>query len=686
MPDIPIFDAVIVAVYMILSFIFGLYATKFLKTGSGEEGYFLAGRKMPGWLNGISTAVTAMNADVAPAYCGMAVVVGLPIAWFYLSRFGFALMLAGLLFAIFWRRMGISTGPEFYAIRFSGRGGIFVRMWTSVFSVFIGMVPWIGAGMLGVHLIFGPIFHIDSKAVTLAIILPVLLLYVWISGFAGVLVTDLIQTIIIVVANLTAGILVLVHYGGPTGLADAITNTIGLPSNEILSIFPAPGHQILGPLIVVLWFLVPTIGAGGGQSTEGQRVFSCKNEAEAAKVYIWSEVMLFLMLLLLTLPALGLLPIHPELYTADPAEREQAYGMMLHTFLPTGILGLALAALTASVMSTIDSHLNYGAQTLTNDFWRTGKKCLEAVTPKKTNVLLFLTGILMAACLRAYILLNTSLFNGVSESVGTSALGAGLGVHLLDTLINIAFFVPLGLFLFAGLWVLFVKTPDKKALLVGKVFTVLIMFASIAVVYQADSLIGIAVKLAGIFGSSATLGWAQWWWWRVNFYSWVGAVIGGPIIYFGLSPFLGMIPWWQETGAQGPAALQYLGMIQALVAMIVSTVFWVSLTMITAPEKMERLIDFYKRARPLGFWTPVKLAIIAQEGPDAIPTPPSGMIAGGFGAAILGTSWVSLAILSLSQLYVGQYMWGIVLAISSVLTAWAFKKAFRWHFARMANS
>ncbi|MCK5277617.1 MAG: hypothetical protein KAK04_03750, partial [Cyclobacteriaceae bacterium] len=54
-----------------------------------------------------SYAVTSMNADVAPAYCGMTVITGVWIYWWYISRFGFALMIGGILFAVFWRRLKI---------------------------------------------------------------------------------------------------------------------------------------------------------------------------------------------------------------------------------------------------------------------------------------------------------------------------------------------------------------------------------------------------------------------------------------------------------------------------------------------------------------------------------------------------------------------------------------------------
>jgi hypothetical protein len=99
----------------------------------------------------------------------------------------------------------------------------------------------------------------------------------------------------------------------------------------------------MGPVVVLAWMIVATIGMGGSVATEGQRIFSCRGTRDAAKVGVWGEVALFLMLLLLTLPALGVLANHPELYNSDPEVRETAYGLMLRDYLPVGLLGIALA-------------------------------------------------------------------------------------------------------------------------------------------------------------------------------------------------------------------------------------------------------------------------------------------------------------------------------------------------------
>lgn len=597
-------DSVVIGIYLVLTFAIGIYFAKIVRGRStGEEGFFLAGRKMPGWLNGVSYGATSLNADVAPTYLGIAVVVGLPTAWFYLSRFGLGLVILGLLFAIRWRQLGIATGPEFFSLRFGGGMGRGIRIYTSVWSVFIGMVPWIGAGMLGIHSIFAPVFGVESRLVTLALVLPVLMAYVWISGFAGVLVTDAFQSLVILGASLLILVITLSSNGGPAGLVQGIQDVLPAESGEILSMFPVPGHDVLSPLVVFAWLLVPTIGIGGSVATEGQRIFSARDSKEAAKVGIWGAISLFIMLLVLTLPALSLLTKHPELYHATPGEREKAYGMLLAEYLPAGLLGIALAALLASVMSTVSSHMNYGAQTLLNDVYR-----------------------------------------------------------------------PL------------VREPgEREAVWIGRFLMLLIMGASIAVVYYSKSIIQIAVFMTGLFGSSATLGWGQWWWWRVNRWSWLSAILCGPLIYFLVGFLLPQWDWWAEQQARGEATRQGMAMLQAVIAMAVSTATWVTVTLLTRPERMETLTTFYRRARPLGVWGPVRRAVEEEQRRAGEPsiTPPAGLIAGGIFASIVGWGWICMAILALSQFYIGSWWKGTLLAAGALLTALVFKRLFHWHLKRM---
>ena len=50
----------------------GLYYRRYAE--EGLENFFLAGRSVPGWLNGVSYAAAMVSADAATAYGGLAVV------------------------------------------------------------------------------------------------------------------------------------------------------------------------------------------------------------------------------------------------------------------------------------------------------------------------------------------------------------------------------------------------------------------------------------------------------------------------------------------------------------------------------------------------------------------------------------------------------------------------------------
>ncbi|MEQ8847731.1 hypothetical protein [Botrimarina sp.] len=591
-------DSVVVVVYLLLSLGLGLLASRFFR-GKGdsdrEEDYFLAGRRVPGWVNGVSYAATALNADVGPTYCGFAVVVGLPIAFFYLPRFALAWMIAAVLFAVRWRQMGVRTGPEFYALRYGGGRVRFMRTYSALFAVLVNMAPWIGAGLLGVHKIFGPAFDIDEKWITLSVVLPVLLAYVWIGGFAGVVVTDVMQTAVIVGASLVLAASVLWEHGGPSGLAAAIESALPEHSDEVLSTWPVWGHRVLGPLVVLAWLVVPTVGRGGSVDLEGQRLFSCKSDRDAARMNVWAVGGLFFMLLLLTLPALGLLVKRPDLYLAEPAQREEAYSLLLDAYLPAGLYGVALAALLASVMSTISSHLSYGSQTLVNDVAR-------------------------------------------QLAPGSTWLADG----------------------------------SRSAVWVGRLLMLAILGLGVAVTFNARSLIGIAVVLAGMYGATASVYWAQWWWWRVNFWTWLTAMLGGPLVYaclgglsfgsFTVPGLLALVPAWAQARALSESAAQGMDMLQAALGMAITFVLSIVVTLATRPESLDTLKGFYRRARPMGWWAPVREACSADD-PSWTP-PPEGLLGEGIATAVLGAIAVSSGVLAMSVAYVGR--WGECLLYTGV--------------------
>ena len=593
-------DTIILCLYLLATFLIGIFADKILKKKDGDSAqgsYFLGGKSMPGYLTGISNAVNAMNSDVMPTYMGIALAVGLPVCWFYFSRAGLGIFLAGMLFFARWKQLGVSTGPEFFSVRFGTKGGGFIRGFTSLYSVLFNIIPWMGAGLLASHIIFGEVFGYESKWVTLAILLPLMLIYVWVSGYTGVLITNFFQSIIIVVACLVVCGVTLANFGGPTGLHDAVASAMGSQADSVLSIMPQKGNAFISPALVLVWFVLSSVGMGSSVAVDGQRIISCKNVKEAVKTGIWTQLTLFIMLLLVTLPALGELAKHPELFTAPSAEREKVYGLLVKNFLPAGVKGLTLSALAAAVMSTISTQLNYSAQTITRDIF-------------------------------------------------------GQFFHF----------------------------TEKQEVTVGRFVMIGVMLIAIMVVFFSSSLIGIAITVLGLTASSALIGWGYWWFWRTNVYSWYTAMIGGPVVYSLCRFGLPRLSWWAQQMSIDANHADMMNLCVGIIAMVLTTLLVFIVTYMTPPDKPEVLEQFYLRARPMGYWEPVRKRL-AEKG--LARQEPRFLMLGGLLTAIVGAVALSLVIMALSEFFIGLYLRGITFLVASAITGYLFKKLFDWHLARL---
>jgi hypothetical protein len=92
------------------------------------------------------------------------------------------------------------------------------------------------------------------------------------------------------------------------------------------------------------------------------------------------------------------------------------------------------------------------------------------------------------------------------------------------------------------------------------------------------------------------------------------------------------------------------------VAMVISTLLWITVTLFSAPEREAILVDFYRRSRPLGWWEPVRKAAGLQASSRLrFPIPL------GIALALVGAASVMAFITGISQVYVGRYYTGALL-------------------------
>jgi SSS family solute:Na+ symporter len=572
-------DLAIVSAYLMLMLAIGIYYRAY--AAKDLDTFFLAGRSIPGWLNGVSYAAAMVSTDAATAYGGLAVVTGVFVCWWYLSRFGLALFIGAVLFAFFWRRLGFFTSLEFYEQRFTGRAAAFMRLWIAFRTSFIAMTAWTGITLLASAKILGPTLGL-GKLETLLLIVPISFAYIFLSGYKGVVVSNLLQMAIFLLGATSLAWLTVLHFGGPNGFAAAIVHQFGAEGRDMLGDLPPLDHAVF-PLTAA-WLVGQSIGYGGDAAPmsgamEGQRILSSKDPKHAAFMYVVSAVTMFTLVLLVSLPCLGAAVLWPSL--RDPAaDRELAYGLLMKELLPSGFVGLLAAAMLAGVMSTVGDNLNFGGQVMLNDIYR------------------------------RWLVKNAS---------------------------------------------------EKHYLMAGKLCMLVILGMAIAVVYNVRIIFDVAVFMLQLSAAEMSANWAQWWWWRFNSKARIAASFGGGLIFVivVLCPKLLLslgyswaktlvLPWWYAT----------------FLVMALTTALWVSVALLTAPDPEKTLIDFHRKAQPLGSWGPVRVAAKAQA--PLLEEEPEGqwmLVFKGFGIAVAGALSVMLFILSVSNLFIGRYSRATLMAV-----------------------
>ena len=129
--------------------------------------------------------------------------------------------------------------------------------------------------------------------------------------------------------------------------------------------------------LTAIWALVVFLGlqwwAGGeGGGFLAQRLFSCKDEKHSMLAMLWYNFAMFVLRpwpwIVVGVASLFLIPdvtAYGEHYGP-----EHAYVIMLMKYLPAGLKGLMVAALMAAYMSTISTHVNFGASYIVNDIYK----------------------------------------------------------------------------------------------------------------------------------------------------------------------------------------------------------------------------------------------------------------------------------------------------------------------------
>ncbi len=452
-------DFWIILAYLIFVLVIGYLFRKI--SGKNKEEYFLAGRNVPWWLAGISIVATTYAADTPLAICGIIASKGLSGNWLWLPWMGIHAAVI-VIFAAAWRKTGVLTDAQFISIRYSGKRKEALRLLRAGISgIFLNCIilAWVFRAMIKISNIFftwdkwfpdtfayfsriwpehGPLGS-PGEAFTLVLILVIIAIYSSMGGIRGVLVTDFIQFLLSFIGGAWLAFNAWHHVGGRSGLSASLESLYG-SGHHFLELFPSPGGWIstleIGSLLFAVYLLVQSFAAidadGGGYMM--QRLATTRTARDAQKASVLFLVFHYFVRIwpwfIVGLAALVIFPLGHDTYSIEHTQyilndRESAYPLLMTLLLPSGLLGLVLASLLAAFMSTVDTHINWGASYIVNDW-------LLKINPGASDSVQIRVA-RMAVVLFLFASLITSFYIGsIEEGWRTIAtIGAAFGIPTL---------------------------------------------------------------------------------------------------------------------------------------------------------------------------------------------------------------------------------------------------------------
>jgi Na+/proline symporter len=368
-----------IIIFVFFAVILGIGIVVSRKAGKDTSQYFLSGRNIPWWLLGISMVATTFSTDTPNLVTDLVRTKGVAGNWVW-----WAFLLTGMLtvfiYAKLWRRSGVLTDLEFYELRYSGPAAKFLRSFRSVYLGLLFNVLMMGGVTLAAIKI-GEIMLGLSPLATVGIAGLVTVVFSAVGGFRGVVYTDFVL-FFIAMAGAVGAAYVSVNHEAVGGLSNLLTHPNVV--NKI-SILPDFNNKellftlLIIPLAVQWWSAWYPGSEPGGGGYVAQRMLAAKDENHAIiATFLFNVLHYALRPWAWILVALASLVVYPDLesirtafpdVSPDKLGHDLAYPAMLN-FLPSGLMGVVLASLMAAYMSTISTHLNWGASYLVNDFYK----------------------------------------------------------------------------------------------------------------------------------------------------------------------------------------------------------------------------------------------------------------------------------------------------------------------------
>ena len=433
-----------------------------------SKDYFLAGKSLPWWAIGASLIAANISAEQFIGMSGSGFAIGLAIAS-YEWMAAITLIIVGKFFFFIFIEKKLYTIPEFIEARFSENlKTILAVFWVALF-IFVNLttVLFLGGKAIDTIIGSGDGSMIIWAILGLAFIAAAYSLY---GGLSAVAWTDVVQVALLVIGGLITSVIALNHVTPEGGVLHGLShvyNTAGDKFHMILTRDNPEYFNLPGVAVLIGGMWVANLYYWGFNQYIIQRTLAAKSIKEAQRGIAFAAFLKLIIPLIVVIPGIVayVMFTQPEGTALIPGVQEafsncdgsinydKASPWLISVFIPIGLKGLVLAALTAAIVSSLASMLNSTSTIFTMDIYKPyiNKQASEKNLVTVGRITAF--SALIIAIVVAPVLGNTSqIFQYIQEYTGLVSPGI-LAVFLMG---------------------LFWKKATNKAAIAGVLFSIVV--------------------------------------------------------------------------------------------------------------------------------------------------------------------------------------------------------------------
>lgn len=389
-PDILIFTA-----YCLIILCMGFWVSRDKKGHEkNSDDYFLAGKSLGWWAIGASLIASNISAEQFIGMSGSGFVMGLAIAS-YEWMAAATLLVVGTFFLPVFLKMKIRTMPQFLEERYDSRVSTVMAFFWFLLYLFVNLTSVLYLGALSLQTILGiPLLYAIAGLALFA------LLYSIYGGLKAVALTDVVQVVFLVAGGLATTWVALRMVGQEDALR-GFSLLLEKAPDHFHMIFEK-GERVISdgngsvkdpymdlPGLTVLFgaMWVVNLNYWGFNQYITQRALAAKSLNQARWGIVFAAALKLLMPLLVVIPGIAAWVLYQEASVDDPiytgmthlvdnngvavfdVKPDRAYPVLL-SLLPAGLKGLAFAALTAAIISSLSSMANSASTIFTLDIYK----------------------------------------------------------------------------------------------------------------------------------------------------------------------------------------------------------------------------------------------------------------------------------------------------------------------------